>query len=173
MIAAKKLWCAAVLRSITIYLTSIVRSKHNGPVSLSQVDIWNIPSGDYYYISNGNPVKPAWTSAKAVSQSTDLTGNTITTVCFSRPLDAPSASVSASLRASAAIKMIYAVAEDGVTAFGAPHEYDGAFSIDLTTGEAVEIPVYSREDKMNIHGAMMAVAWVLLLPLGSLIARHR
>ena len=137
------------------------------------MDIWNIPSGDYYYINNGNPVKPAWTSAKAVSQSTDAAGNSITTVCFSRPLFAPSASVSSSLQASAAIKMIYAVADDGVTTFGAPHTYDGAFSIDLKTGEAAEIPVYSREDKMNIHGALMAVAWVLLLPLGSLIARHR
>jgi len=69
--------------------------------------------------------------------------------------------------------MIYAVADDGVAAFGAPHALEGAFNINLVTGIAADGPTFNRLDKMNIHGALMAVAWVLLLPFGSLIARHR
>ena len=143
-------------------------------VTPTQVDTWNIPSGDYYYISSGNAARPSWVTAKAVSQSTDPQGGTtVTTVCFSRPLDAPSAAVSAALQLSAPISMVYAAASDGVTEFGVAHTNDGAFSLNLLTGAAIEIPVYSREDKMVVHGALMAVAWVLLLPLGSLMARHR
>lgn len=140
----------------------------------AQVDTWNIPSGDYYYIAAGNAARPSWATSKAVSQSTDPgSGATVTTVCFSRPLTAPSASVSTALQLSAPISMVYAAASDGVTEFGASHTHRGAFSVDLLTGAATEIPVYSRKDKMVIHGALMAVAWVLLLPLGSLMARHR
>ena len=140
----------------------------------AQVDTWNIPSGDYYYIAASNAARPAWVTAKAVSQSTDPQGGaTVTTVCFSRPLTAPSAAVSTALQLSAPINMVYAAASNGVTEFGVAHTYDGAFSLNLLTGAAIEIPVYSREDKMVVHGALMAVAWVLLLPLGALMARHR
>ena len=140
----------------------------------AQVDTWNIPSGDYYYIAAGNAARPSWVNSKAVSQSTDPQGGaTVTTVCFSRPLTAPSAAVSAALQLSDPISMVYAAASDGVIDFGSLHTYRGAFSLNLLTGAATEIPVYSRKDKMNIHGALMAVAWVLLLPLGALMARHR
>ena len=49
----------------------------------------------------------------------------------------------------------------------------GALSINLATGAATTVELPTKVDKMNIHGALMAVAWVLLLPLGSLAARHR
>ena len=62
---------------------------------------------------------------------------------------------------------------NGVTDLGSPHPYTGSFSVNLGTGAAVTTLPPTRVDKMNIHGALMAVAWVLLLPLGSLIARHR
>jgi autotransporter-associated beta strand protein len=69
--------------------------------------------------------------------------------------------------------MIYAAAGDGVTDLGAPHTYSGSFSINLGTGGAAIVDTPNKINKMNIHGVLMAVAWVLLLPLGSLIARHR
>jgi hypothetical protein len=49
----------------------------------------------------------------------------------------------------------------------------GAFTVNLATGAAAETALFSRADKMNIHGALMSVAWVLLLPLGMLAAKHR
>ena len=49
----------------------------------------------------------------------------------------------------------------------------GGLSINLATGAASTTELATKVDKMNIHGALMAVAWILLLPLGSLVARHR
>ena len=49
----------------------------------------------------------------------------------------------------------------------------GGLSINLATGAASTTELPTKVDKMNIHGALMAVAWILLLPLGSLVARHR
>ena len=69
--------------------------------------------------------------------------------------------------------MIYAVAGSGVTGFGNPHTLRGAFSINMATGQSTILAVFSTVDLMNLHGILMSVAWVLLLPLGSLIARHR
>ena len=133
--------------------------------------MWNIPKGDYYYINSGNAARPSWASSIAVTQSKGAT-----TLCFSRSLIAPSASVSSALSSavsSPSIVMIYAAAGDGVTDLGAPHIYSGSFSINLGTGGAAIVDTPNKINKMNIHGVLMAVAWVLLLPLGSLIARHR
>ena len=68
---------------------------------------------------------------------------------------------------------VYAAATDGITDFGSPHLYSGSFSVNLGTGAAVTTELPSRISKLNIHGALMSVAWVLLLPLGTLAARHR
>ena len=57
--------------------------------------------------------------------------------------------------------------------FGQSHPIRGVMSLNLATGQAAEVAVFSRTAKMNIHGALMSIAWVLLLPLGSLVARHR
>ena len=69
--------------------------------------------------------------------------------------------------------MVYAAATDGVTDLSAPHLFSGGFTINLGTGAAVTTELPNKISKMRIHGALMAVAWVFLLPLGSLIARHR
>lgn len=119
-----------------------------------QVDVWNIPSGNYYYVNGGNAARPAWVTSKVrcspahllpaqglhsnaspetrpsfkvVSQYIDpVSGARTTVVCFSRPLVAPSASsASAALALSAPIRMVYAVAGDGVTDFGSQHAYQG------------------------------------------------
>ena len=140
------------------------------PHPIAQANVWNVPSGDYYYINSGNAAKPTWASSIAVVQS-----NGFTTLCFARPLIDPTAVNSPSLSADSPnnINMIYAVAANGVTDLGAQHTYSGGLSINLATGEAATIELPSKITKMNIHGALMAVAWILLLPLGSLIARHR
>jgi hypothetical protein len=97
----------------------------------------------------------------------------VTTICFTRQLYAPTATVSPHLSTSQPLTMIYAAAANGVTQFGYPHPVRGAFTLDLTSGQSQQIAVFSRKNEMNIHGALMSVAWALLLPQGTLMARHK
>ena len=69
--------------------------------------------------------------------------------------------------------MNYAAAGNGVTGFGQPHTTRGIAVVNLGSGAAAAGATLSRTEKMNIHGGLMSAAWVLLLPLGSLTARHR
>ena len=69
--------------------------------------------------------------------------------------------------------MNYAIASNGVTGFGQSHTGRGITMVNFGSGSSSEVAVFSRVDKMNIHGGLMAAAWVLLLPMGSLTARHR
>ncbi len=140
----------------------------------AMVDNWNIPDGNYYYINTGNMARPAWTTAMAVVQGPPAGGGaTETTVCFSRPLQASSASVSTVISKSSAVTMSFAAADNGVTDFSSPHLYRGSFSINLATGAVAIIDPFDRKSVMIVHGALMATAWMLLLPLGTLLARHK
>lgn len=87
------------------------------------INTWNIPSGDYYYISDGNAASPSWAIEKAIVQST-TGGVTTTTICFSRPFSAPSAGVSQQLGTT--INLVWAAASNGVAGdFGQSHLYRG------------------------------------------------
>ena len=78
-----------------------------------------------------------------------------------------------SIFAALLLLQVYAAASNGVTDFGSPHLYRGAFSINLGTGVAVTTELPTRLNQMIIHGALMSAAWVLLLPLGILAVRHK
>lgn len=98
---------------------------------------------------------------------------TITMVCFTRPLNASSAAVSSNLVYSAPLLMVYAAQASGETpAFGIPHTNRGGIRIDLQTGSASSIASKSNKNWVIIHGALMAASWVLLFPMGIMMARH-
>ncbi len=73
------------------------------------IGAWNIPPGDYYYISQSNVVSPSWATTMAVVQGTRASdGATVTTLCFSRPLVAPAARTSANLQVNVPVNVAYA-----------------------------------------------------------------
>ena len=49
----------------------------------------------------------------------------------------------------------------------------GGIQLNLGTGASVSTAVSNRAYQINVHGALMSIAWVLLLPLGSLMPRHK
>ena len=75
----------------------------------AQVSQWAIPSGNYFYISASNAISPTWALYSGVVQSTEPTsGTTLTTMCFSRPLISPRATVSQNIQGGT-INMIFSV----------------------------------------------------------------
>ncbi|KAG2491054.1 hypothetical protein HYH03_010500 [Edaphochlamys debaryana] len=131
-----------------------------------------------------------WSFDKAV-----VTNGAVTTLCFSRLLQEPRATASPDLRAqvgmatggSAAtsrrrlaqtptgspIPFIWAVASWDRLQEHRPGDY-GAFELDAASGGATAVDsAGSKKHWINAHGALMAVAWCFLLPLGSTIPAHR
>ncbi len=55
------------------------------------------------------------------------------------------------------------------------HALDSAdgFRLDLASGAASGVSGGDRRHWINVHGALMAVAWVLLLPVGTFLPAHR
>jgi len=81
----------------------------------SQVNQWAIPE-NYFYINSSNFISPSWALFSGVVQSPGLSGTTLTTMCFSRPLISPLATVSKNIQGGI-INMIFSVAANGTTGF--------------------------------------------------------
>lgn len=147
------------------------------PLPKPQVQTYNIPQGGYDFINANNYLTPSWAVSRGLVQETftsaDGSHTTVTTLCFSRPLVAPAAAVSASLDASSTLSLVWAAASDGVTDLSAVHEGRGALTLNLATGAASDVGAYNRICFVFVHAALMAAAWAVLLPLGTLAARHR
>lgn len=54
-----------------------------------------------------------------------------------------------------------------------PADGFGAGLINLSSGMVSELSISNRSGTIIVHGVLMAVAWVLLLPLGALTPTHR
>jgi len=139
------------------------------------VNNWHIPAGDnYYYISinPSNSLAKPWAKNMGIVRMS-ASGRTTTTLCFSRAWTETGSKVATVLSTTGPTNFIWAVAAAGVTDVMTQHTGRGSVLINLATGSSEEQDVFSLKDKVNIHGALMTVAWVLLLPLGTLFARHR
>jgi len=133
---------------------------------------WRV-GGDYYSIRADNAA--GWADFVAVSETSEAGSPTRTVVCFSRPLAGSPAAAASALPAvdpDADVDLIYAVSP-GQYSFGVQHRTDGALRISLGTGGAALVEQPDKRQKLYVHAALMTVAWVFLLPLGALVARHR
>lgn len=139
-----------------------------------QVNTWNIGSGsiDYQntYISPSTAVRPSWAQFRSVSQASVPNQGTVTTLCFSRRLFEPSAAVSRLITLDATQHMIWSFHSRRAYEL---HEYMGSFDLNLASGSLTVTTDTTRLKRMWLHGALMTVAWVGLLPLGALVARHK
>ncbi|GAX80927.1 hypothetical protein CEUSTIGMA_g8362.t1 [Chlamydomonas eustigma] len=160
-----------------MFNSDVVLGWTDGTAEGSMVSSWNVPSGNYFYISASNNVTTPWATAMAVYQNpsdSKFGGQVVTTVCFSRQLVATSASVSSTISLASPVTMIYAAAAPGVRQFGVPHPILGAFQVNFLSGEGVEISVDATIiQELNVHGSLMSFAWVLLMPSGAILARHK
>lgn len=52
------------------------------------------------------------------------------------------------------------------------HVAAGGFNVDMLSGAATAVS-NDRQYYINVHGALMSVSWVLLLPLGTMFPAHR
>lgn len=140
----------------------------------AQVNTWNIGDGntDYRnsYISPSTAVRPSWAQFRSVSQASVPNQGTVTTLCFSRRLSEPSASVSRSITLDATQHMIWAYHSRRAYE---QHDYSGSFDLNLGSGSLTVTTDDTKLQRMWVHGALMTVAWVGLLPLGALVARHK
>ncbi|KAG1680198.1 hypothetical protein FOA52_000312 [Chlamydomonas sp. UWO 241] len=137
----------------------------------SVIDVWHTTG--YYSMNKNNAIEPAWTTFKAVRQTRDADDLPVTTICFSRPLVAPSAFVSSQLSETQELKLIYAAAGNGVTEFGFPHHTKGSLQVDLLTGSTEPVSTFDREAMMRTHASLMLAAWIGLIPVAVIAARHR
>ncbi|GIL79077.1 hypothetical protein Vretimale_27 [Volvox reticuliferus] len=142
-------------------------------------------------IDMGDVVTDTWAYDTGVIR--DSAG--ITTLCFSRRLVDNRAKISQDLRAavgsSSAVggsrRLLDATAQEaqqlGLIWARSPSprlvqhadEDAGGFYLDLVSGVFVESVDVGKSKSywVNVHGALMAVAWGLLLPLGTLLPAHR
>lgn len=69
------------------------------------------------------------------------------------------------------LTLIWAISDQNSYTQHRPSNY-GGFRLSLYRGSAEEV----ESDKrywINVHGALMAVAWVLLMPLGTMLPTQR
>lgn len=52
------------------------------------------------------------------------------------------------------------------------HLSSGGFTLDMSSGSATTA-TSDKQHYVNVHGALMSGAWVLLLPLGTMFPAHR
>ncbi|GFR42661.1 hypothetical protein Agub_g3598 [Astrephomene gubernaculifera] len=145
---------------------------------LDEKDVWP-PSGS-----------SSWAYDSGVLQNSS---SGVTTLCFSRRLRDDRAKASPDLRAATGgaaaagaarrrlaqdeeavgeLTLIWAVSPArGLVEHTADNV--GGFFLDVSSGGAVEAEGVDERYWINVHGALMAVAWVLLLPLGTLLPAHR
>lgn len=123
------------------------------------------------YMVPATAIKPSWAPYRAVHQVSVPGTGAVTTLCFSRRMQEPTASVSKQLSSDSPVHIIWAVCTR--RDFAAEHEWHGSFDLNLATGAATVTTANVKLQRMNVHGALMTVAWVGLLPLGTLMARHR
>ncbi|KAG2423651.1 hypothetical protein HXX76_015168 [Chlamydomonas incerta] len=128
-----------------------------------------------------------WSYDKGVMES-----GGITTICFSRRLREPRALASPDLRAAGGLtsasttsgssrrRLAQALPQMGFNWATFPQDRlvqhlsrtVGGFSLDIASGAADSV----SSDKgywVNVHGALMALAWGLLLPVGTFLPAHR
>jgi len=146
-----------------------VSSSTNPP---SMARSWYIPADDYTYLTATNYLQDSWATNMGVVQ-VQAGGRPTTILCFSRNWTSIKSRIAPSISTTSDTNMIWAAAGDGVVGFGNPHDGRGVVTINFATGNSQEAAVFSLKDKVNVHGALMSVAWVLLLPVGTLFARHR
>ncbi|EFJ42468.1 hypothetical protein VOLCADRAFT_121535 [Volvox carteri f. nagariensis] len=139
-------------------------------------------------LDSNDAVSPSWAYDSGVVQDSG-----VTTMCFSRRLNEPLAKESPDLRFIAGNSSSSGggggrrrlAASDGSSKLGLiwaisnsqdliQHQSSnvGGFYLDVESGASEEA---GNDDEywINVHGALMAVAWGLLLPLGTLLPAHR
>ncbi|PNH11867.1 hypothetical protein TSOC_001249 [Tetrabaena socialis] len=131
----------------------------------------------------------SWAYDRGVTQGS----NGITTICFSRRLRDARATVSPDLRAAtgavgggasaggrrrlqqdvaATLGLNWAVSNNkGLVQHTTRNS--GGFRLDVSSGAAGDVASSNTQHWINVHGVLMAVAWGLLLPLGTLLPAHR
>eukprot|EP00798_Chlamydomonas_sp_ICE-L_P021420 gene21420-28384_t len=136
------------------------------PDGSATVASWYVSSYDSI-LGLGNTLLPSWAQAMGVSQA-----NGATTICFSRMLTDINSQIYPTLPSDAAVQMGWAIGQNGQIDYEV-HVRQGGIVMNLGSGSAEETSTSNREKAINIHGILMAVAWIFLLPLGSIIPRHR
>ncbi|KAG2433854.1 hypothetical protein HXX76_008209 [Chlamydomonas incerta] len=134
------------------------------------VDTYHVTS---YEMSSSDLVSQDWTLGAGVVEKRGADGSPTTILCFSRRVAEPRARSSPLLDMSdGTIKYSWAVSPQDALVEHPPNGY-GAGLVNLRSGAASAISVKDKSGIIIAHGVLMAVAWVLLLPLGAMAPAHR
>ncbi|KAG2434545.1 hypothetical protein HYH02_012212 [Chlamydomonas schloesseri] len=139
--------------------------------------------------SNALSGRSDWSYDKGVMEA-----GGVTTICFSRRLRDRRALASPDLRAAGGLassssggssgsrrRLAQALPKMGFNWATFPQDRlaqhlsrtVGGFSLDVASGAAAAADVEDKGYWVNVHGALMAVAWGLLLPVGTFLPAHR
>ncbi|KAG2484406.1 hypothetical protein HYH03_016820 [Edaphochlamys debaryana] len=135
------------------------------PDGRGTVDLYHVTS---YEMASTDIVRPSWLLASGVVE-----GNGTTTLCFSRRMSEPRAKSSPLLLdTSGVMRYSWAISPQDALVEHPPDGY-GAGIINMQSGAATQEEIKDNSGVMIAHGVLMAVAWVLMLPLGAMVPAHR
>ncbi|KAG2446460.1 hypothetical protein HYH02_008452 [Chlamydomonas schloesseri] len=134
------------------------------------VDTYHVTS---YEMAASDVVSQNWALGSGVVEKRAADGTPTTILCFSRFQAEPLARSSPLLdMTDGTIKYSWAISPQDALVEHPPNGY-GAGLINLRSGSVSSIRIKDKSGIIIAHGVLMAVAWVLLLPLGAMAPAHR